>query len=304
MGSLGERTQPSWDNHHWRKREVPRLGVHMSIAGGVDESVLRGADAGCDAIQIFTSSSRTWKTRDLSPDEIKTFHTNCRNTGIHSVVAHDSYLVNLASADKNIRRKSITVLTQELRRCHLLRIPYLVIHPGSATDGNESIGISRIADALQIVLRSLPSARTVILLETTAGQGNCIGNKFEDLAAILSLARFPKRLGVCLDTCHVFAAGYEIRTRKSYRDTMRELDESVGIHRLHVFHLNDSKKEIGSRVDRHEHIGEGCLGLEPFQFLLNDKRFENHPMLLETPKGPDLRKDLENLRVLRNLIRK
>jgi len=283
---------------------MARLGAHVSTQGGLDQAVRRGHSIGCDTIQLFTKSSRSWKPRPLDREEVLRFRRACKETGIHPVFAHDTYLINLASPDETLWDRSVQALEEELRRCSAMGLPYLVIHPGSATDGDLVGGIRRIADGLKIILRRVPRSRTMILLETTSGQGNSIGSRFEELATILSLARFPRRLGVCFDTCHVFSAGYELRTRKAYENTISTLDCVIGVDKVKVFHLNDSKNDCGSRIDRHEHVGKGHLGLKPFRYLLNDPRFEDRPMVLETPKGPDMQEDVENLRVLRGLVSK
>ncbi len=289
---------------HRSPRRSVRLGSHMSIAGGMDRAPLRGRQVGCDTMQVFTKSNRQWRARDLSDGEVEAFKANLKSTGIGPVVAHDCYLVNLAAPRASLWKKSVSAFREEMDRAERLGIPYLVTHPGSHAGAGEAEGIRRVAEALNVLHAALPrhgGAR--ILLETTAGQGSSLGYRFEQLAAILDQVERADRVGVCLDTCHVFAAGYDIRTTDGYRQTMRELDACLGLHRLQVIHLNDSVQGLGSRVDRHAHIGEGGLGLEPFRRLLNDSAFRGIPMILETPKDEDFVKaDRRNLARLRRLL--
>jgi len=274
------------------------LGAQVSIAGGVDKAVLRGWELGCETIQIFTKNSRQWHTRPLSEGEIKRFQLNLRKTGIAPVVAHDSYLINLSSPEEDLWRRSVEAFIEEMARCEALGIPYLVAHPGSHKGAGEEEGLRRIAEALKEIRARTEGFRVQVLLENTAGQGTSLGYRFEHLAR---LVEDDRSLGICFDTCHAFAAGYELRTKEGYERTLRELDELIGLHRLKVLHLNDSRGGLGSRIDRHEHIGLGCLGLEPFRMLVNDERFRSLPMILETPKGHGM--DIRNLTVLRSLIK-
>ena len=289
---------------------MPRLGAHLSIAGGLPRAVDRAVASRCEALQIFTKSAGQWRARVLPPDEIAQFRARVEQTGIHPVVAHNSYLINLAAADPALRAQSLASLGEELDRAEALGLLGLVMHPGSYTSGTERDGLDLIGDGLGAVLRARPRAKTMILLEHTAGQGTNLGHRFEHLAAILARLNGSPRVGVCLDSCHLIAAGYDICSDDGYRATFEAFDRLVGIDRIRAFHLNDSKKPCGSRVDRHEHIGRGCLGLEPFRRLLNDPRFAALPMLLETPKldTPESRRksdadpwDLRNLRILRKL---
>ena len=282
----------------------------MSIGGGLPRAVDRAALHGCNALQIFTKSAGQWRARPLPPDEVRAFRQRIENTGIAPVVAHASYLINLATRDGTLRAQSMTSLGEELDRAEALGLLGLVMHPGSYTSGTERDGLDLIGDGLGAVLRARPRAKTMILLEHTAGQGTNLGHRFEHLAAILARLNGSPRVGVCLDSCHLIAAGYDICSDDGYRATFEAFDRLVGIDRIRAFHLNDSKKPCGSRVDRHEHIGRGCLGLEPFRRLLNDPRFAALPMLLETPKldTPESRRksdadpwDLRNLRILRKL---
>jgi deoxyribonuclease-4 len=289
---------------------VPRLGAHLSIAGGLPRAVDRAEASGCQALQIFTRSAGQWRARRLPAAEIARFRRRVRQARIRPVVAHGSYLINLAAADRLLRRRSIAALAEELDRAEALGLDGLVIHPGAYTTGTERGGLWLIADGLASILAARAAARTRILLEHTAGQGTSLGHRFEHLAEIVDRLGGSPRLGVCLDTCHLLAAGYDIRSPEGYDDTFRRFGRVVGFARLKAFHLNDSKKPCASRVDRHAHIGQGCLGLAPFRRILNDPRFAALPMLLETPKldTPQSRRsdvdplDRMNLDVLRGLI--
>ena len=290
---------------------MPRLGAHMSIAGGLPRAVDRASASRCEALQIFTKSAGQWRARVLPDDEIALFRTRVEQTGIHPVVAHNSYLINVAAADPALRAQSIAALGEELDRAESLGLDGLVMHPGSFTAGTEQGGLRLIGDAIRRLLAKRPAARTMLLLEHTAGQGTNLGHRFEHLAAILERVDGSPRVGVCLDTCHLLTAGYDLCTDDGYTRTFLDFERIVGLDRLKVFHLNDSKKPCGSRVDRHEHIGKGCLGLEPFRRLLNDPRFAALPMLLETPKLESKESkrrsdvdpwDARNLRTLRKLI--
>lgn len=290
---------------------MPRLGAHLSIAGGLFRAVDRAEASGCEALQVFTKSAGQWRARPLPGDEVASFRRRVRQTGIRPVLAHNSYLINIAASDAVLRRRSLEALAEELDRAEALGIDGLVMHPGSFTTGSEAEGLRLIADGLRALVAARPEGRTRILLEHTAGQGTNLGHRFEHLAAIIDGVGGSPRLGVCLDTCHLLAAGYDIRSPDGYRDTFRAFGRTVGFSRLKAFHLNDSKRPCGSRVDRHEHIGKGCLGLEPFRWILNDPRFARLPMLLETPKldTADRRRtvgldplDAMNLRTLRELM--
>jgi deoxyribonuclease-4 len=291
---------------------MPRLGAHLSIAGGLPRAVDRAEASGCQALQIFTKSAGQWRAREIPSEEIALFKRRVRQTRIRPVVAHNSYLINIAAADPALRRRSIDALVEELDRAEALALDGLVMHPGSYTSGTESGGLKLIADGLAEVLESRRAARARILLEHTAGQGTNLGHRFEHLAEIIDRLDGSPRVGVCLDTCHLLAAGYDICSEEGYRETFRQFGRLVGFARLRAFHLNDSKKPCASRVDRHEHIGKGCLGLAPFRRILNDPRFVKLPMLLETPKvdTPQSRRtsdvdplDKRNLATLRKLFR-
>ena len=278
------------------------LGAHMSIEGGLDLAVERARRAGCDVLQVFTKSSNQWKAKGLSAEDVSRFRMRLETDRIGTVSAHDSYLINMASPDDALHRKSVDALIEELRRCETLGIPYLIAHPGAHVGSGVEAGIRRIAAALNEALAAVPGPQTMVLLETWAGQGTTIGARFEELARILGQLNSPERIGVCFDTCHVFAAGYDIRTAAGYEAALSEFDALLGLARIRAFHLNDSKNDLGCRVDRHEHIGKGWIGLEAFRILMNDARFASVPMYLETPKGPDLLEDIENLATLRSLI--
>jgi deoxyribonuclease-4 len=292
---------------------MPRLGAHLSIGGGLPRAVDRAVATRCEALQIFTKSAGQWRARVLPADEIVLFRRRVAETGIQPVVAHDSYLINIAAADPALREQSLQALIDEYDRADALGLAGLVMHPGSYTTGSEDGGLRLIAAGLRSLLRARRHGAPLLLLEHTAGQGTNLGHRFEHLASILELLDGSPRVGVCLDTCHLLTAGYDICSEEGYTATFREFDRIVGLDRIKVFHLNDSKKPCGSRVDRHEHIGKGCLGLEPFRRLLNDRRFAGLPMLLETPKldTPESRRksdvdpwDARNLRALRRLMRK
>jgi len=282
----------------------------MSIAGGLPRAVDRAVAHECDALQIFTKNASQWRARPLPPDEVRQFRRSVARSGIKSVVAHNSYLINVATTAPALRAQSIAALAEEIDRAETLGLMGLVMHPGSYTTTDEATGLRMIADALRMLLAERRNGRTTILLEHTAGQGTALGHRFEHLATIIDLLDGSSRIGVCLDTCHLIAAGYDIATPEGYLDTFKQFTRIVGIRRLKAFHLNDSKKPCGSRVDRHEHIGKGCLGVETFRRLLNDRRFANLPMMLETPKVEDRKNrtgdvdplDAENLRVLRSLV--
>lgn len=284
------------------KRRGPLLGAHMSIAGGVGNALLDGKKVDCDAIQIFTKSSRQWAAKPYTKEEIAQFHANRKETGVASVVAHDSYLLNLGSPDAGLRKRSVAAFIDELERCEVLGVTNLIAHPGAHVGAGEAAGIKTIAISLDEVHKACPGYTTKVTLEITAGQGSNLGYRFEQIGQIIDATKESDRLRVCFDTEHAFAAGYDIRTKDGYERTFSEFNDAIGVERLAAFHLNDSKKEFHSRVDRHEHIGKGFIGVEAFRLLMNDKRFWGLPMCLETPKGPDLKEDRENLALLRSLI--
>jgi len=292
--------------HQRRRRDAPDLllGAHMSIAGGVDLAPLRGQQVGCRTIQLFTKSSNQWRARPLPPEEIERFRANLQTTGIAPAAAHDSYLINLASTDPALHHKSMAAFLEELERAEALGIPYLVAHPGAHVGAGEEAGLRQVAISIRELLKRTRGYQVQAVLETTAGQGTSLGHRFEQIAAILDQIGLPERTGVCLDTCHVFAAGYDIRTPDGYASVIREFDRTVGIANLKVIHLNDSKRGLGCRVDRHEHIGKGAIGLEAFRCLVTDPCLRGLPMIIETPKDNDfVSADSRNLRTLRRLAR-
>lgn len=278
------------------------MGAHMSIAGGVDKALLEGKKVDCDVIQMFTKSSRQWAAQPYSKEEIQSFLQNQKETGIVTVIAHDSYLLNLGSPDEGLRKRSVRAFVDELERCEILSIPYLIAHPGAHVGSGEEEGIKTIARSLDDIHAACPGFKVRIALEITAGQGSNLGYRFEHIRNMIDATKESDRLRVCFDTEHAFAAGYDIRTKEGYERTFGEFDNIIGLKLLAAFHLNDSKKEFHSRVDRHEHIGKGHIGVEAFRLLMNDQRFWGIPMCLETPKGPDLKEDRENLTLLRSLI--
>jgi deoxyribonuclease-4 len=281
---------------------MPLLGAHMSIAGGVHMAFVRLRRIRGQALQIFTRNQIQWRAPPIHPEQAELFRVEWEKSGKPPVAAHDSYLVNLASADSAIRERSVEAFAEEIRRCALLGIPFLVTHPGSHAGGDRTEGLRLYVSHLDRAIYLSGEPGVAVLVETTAGQGSRLGSSLDEIALILELSRFGERLGVCFDTCHAFAAGLDMRTADTYEETMGLFERSIGLGRLKLFHLNDSKRGIGSRVDRHEHIGKGQIGLEGFRCLLNDPRFRHHPMILETPKGKTLAQDRRNLRVLRSLI--
>jgi deoxyribonuclease-4 len=285
---------------------MPLLGAHQSIAGGYYKALDTAAALKSDTVQIFTKNNNQWRAKPLSADDIRLFKTRLAETGLRLPMAHDSYLINLASPDPALYRRSVDSFIEEVQRAEALGLAYLVTHPGTPTDGDREAGLRRVAAAIDETHRQCSKCKVMVLLETTAGQGNSLGAHFEDLAFILDEIEHPRRVGVCLDTCHVFAAGYSMLSQHDYDRTFAEFDRLIGLGKLKAFHLNDSLKPFGSRVDRHAHIGKGLLGLAPFRLLLGDPRFAGCPMVLETPKeGPD-GKDMDpvNLRTLRRLVAK
>ncbi len=283
-----------------------RLGAHMSIAGGMDLAVERACRVEATALQIFVKSSNQWAARPFATGEVDRFRAASREAGLDRyTMAHTSYLINLASPKPDLLERSRAALGAELDRCAELGVPYLVLHPGSHVGAGEEAGLAAVASSLDAVMGAGKRARGddgMILLETTAGQGTNLGSSFEHLAAILDLAACSDRLGVCIDTCHLLAAGYEFRDARSFRKMMRRFDELIGLQRIGGVHLNDSKTDLGSRKDRHDHIGDGFIGLESFRPFMNDGRFRDVPMVLETPKGDDLAEDRRNLALLRGLV--
>jgi deoxyribonuclease IV len=291
---------------------MPFFGAHMSVAGGLPRAVVRAVVHRCEALQIFAKNASQWKGRPLPAEEIDTFRAAVGQAGLVAVVSHASYLINLATTDLALRTQSREAMADELDRAEALGLLGVVLHPGAYVSGSAAGGLRLIAGNLLSLLDARPNGRTMVLLEHTAGQGSALGARFEELAEIIDLMAGHPRVGVCLDTCHLLASGYDVVSADGYERTFAEFERVVGLDRLKVFHLNDSKRPLGSRVDRHEHIGKGCLGLNPFRRLVNDPRFADLPMLLETPKGEGKPTgqiavdplDEENLATLRQLVRK
>lgn len=285
---------------------APRFGAHMSIAGGMHNAFDVAVAAGCDCLQVFVKNQRQWNARPLNEEELATWHATATRTKITPVVAHATYLINLASPDDANRQKSIDAYLVELQRCEQLGIESLVVHPGAHMGAGEAAACHRVADALNEILDRLGPARVRPALEITAGQGSCIGHRFEHLADIIGSTKSPDRIAVCFDTCHALAAGYQFDTDEMYAATFAAFDRAVGLKKLACFHLNDSQKPLGSRVDRHTHIGEGYVGRDAFRRIVTDPRLTGVPMILETPKGEDNRgRDFDrlNLERLRRMLR-
>lgn len=276
----------------------------MSIAGGYYKAIEAAAALGMDCVQLFTKNNNQWAGKPISAMDIEDFKTCLKQTGIKQPVAHDSYLINLASPDDALWAKSRDAFAHELERAESLGLIGVVMHPGAYVASTAEEGLARVVTALDAAHEATKGFATLTLLETTAGQGTTLGAKFEDLAWIIDHVQAPDRVGVCVDTCHIFAAGYPLIEAADYKATFAEFDRLIGVSRIKAFHLNDSLKPFGSRVDRHAHIGRGELGLEPFRHLLNDKRFKKIPMYLETNKGEEDGEDLDaiNLRTLKSLI--
>lgn len=277
------------------------LGAHESVAGGLHKAFERIEKVGGEALQIFSRNQRQWSPAPLKTEEIELYQQAHAQTDNMIVASHGSYLVNLASGKEELLEKSITNFALELERCGQLGIPYVVLHPGSHGGDGVELGLERFVAGLDRAIER-GAQEVQVLAETTAGQGTSLGAAFEELAYILQNTRYPELVGVCVDTCHIFAAGYELRTATGYETTVKDLGEQIGLEKVKLFHLNDSKKEFGSRVDRHEHIGKGTIGLDGFRYLMNDKRFAHLPMTLETPKSESLIEDRENLTTLRSLF--
>ena len=282
----------------------------MSVAGGVSKAIDRAVLHGCEALQIFTKNANQWRGKPLDRAEVRLFRQRIDETGITPVVSHASYLINLATTFPELRRQSIAAFVDELDRAEALGLLGVVIHPGTCTAGSDEDALRLIADALRVAFKARPRQKTMVLLEHTAGQGRTLGYTFDHLASIIRHLRGSRRVGVCLDTCHLVASGYDISSTAGYEDTFEQFDRLVGLERLKVFHGNDSKRPCGSRVDRHEHIGDGCLGVEPFRRLLNDPRFDGLAILIETAKTHGTERtgtlvadplDVRNLEMLRRL---
>lgn len=281
------------------------LGAHLSIAKGLHNALYRAKDLHCNSLQIFTKNANTWKERDVSCKEIELFKEAKEKTCIKNIVSHTSYLINLASPESKKLKMSCDALKNELVRSSTLGIPYVVLHPGSHMGKGEEKGIAQIIENINDIFEQIPEVAVQLLFETTAGQGTNLGHTFEQIAVIMKNIKQNKRAGVCLDTSHVFAAGYDIRTFDSYMKTMDDFDSIIGLQHLKIIHLNDSKKGFGSKVDRHEHIGMGLIGIEAFKLIMNDDRLKNIPKIIETPKGNGEKDwDKINLNQLKNLVKK
>ena len=283
---------------------MPLLGAHMSIAGGLHLAFTRIQEVRGESLQIFLSNQRQWRTVPLTSQMVEDFRQQWKENGYMPVAAHDSYLINLAAPDPTTLEKSVAAFADELERAAALEIPFLITHPGSHRGAGVEAGLERFVENMDRAIIRSKTSTVMVLIENTAGQGTNLGSTFEEISFIISKSRYGEGLGVCFDTSHAFAAGYDIRTRVTYEDTLSRFDQIVGLEKLKFFHINDSKRPLGSRVDRHEHIGKGKIGLAGFRLLLNDPRFQHHPMVLETPKGKELKEDKKNLKVLRSLIEK
>ena len=279
-----------------KKKEI-LLGAHMSIEGGLYKAIERGEENNCTAIQIFTKNSRSWFAKKLTEKDIEQFKDTLKKSSVKMVVAHTSYLINIGAKNPEVEKKSISSLEDELKRCETLEIPYLVLHPGSHVGAGEETCIKQIAQNLDVVLKKF-KGKTTIALETTAGQGTNIGYTFKQLKQIRSLCEEKKRIGVCLDTCHIFSAGYDISSPEGYKKVMSEFFTTLGLKVLKVIHLNDSKTKCGSKLDRHENIGKGTIPLKTFELIMNDKRFVDVPKILETPPS-----DIDEIKFLRDLVK-
>ena len=280
------------------------IGAHMSIAGGVANSIDRALSVDCTAMQIFVKNNMQWfAAAPFTEAELKAFHEHPRRSEIQSVFGHSGYMINLAAINPEFAEKSRRALAEELKRAEQLALPFLVLHPGAHMGAGEAEGLAKITAGLDAVFATLPDVQTRVALETTAGQGSSLGHTFEQLAWIIEHSAHPDRLCVCVDTAHLFAAGFDISTEEGARETFEQFDRIIGLHRLVAVHCNDSKTGLNSRVDRHDHLGKGKIGLAPFRFLMRDPRFQGIPKVLETPKEKDLAEDVENLKVLRKLAK-
>ncbi len=267
-------------------------------------AIERGCSIQCTAIQMFVKNNMQWFARPLSKEEIVAFLKHQQRGELAVIFAHASYLINLATTNPQFHLNSLRALSEELTRADQLELPFLVMHPGAHLGAGEEAGLNKIVESIDRVFAAIPRVKTRLALETTAGQGSCLGHTFEQIAYIIENAREPERLCVCLDTAHVFAAGYEIGNEAGTRKMFRDFDRLIGLDRLAAIHLNDSKTGRGSRVDRHEHIGKGRIGVDAFRFIMRDRRLGNIPKVLETPKGKDLAEDVRNMRVLRGLAKR
>ena len=273
----------------------------MSIAGGAHMAIERACSIQCTAIQIFVKNNMQWFARPISAEEVRAFLEHRQRSQLVSVFAHANYLINLAATNPQFHANSLRALAEELVRADHLELPFLVMHPGAHLGAGEQAGLEKVAASIDAIWRVIPKVKTKIALETTAGQGSCLGHRFEEIAQIINTVREPERLCVCLDTAHVFAAGYDIGSEKATRQMFSDFDRIIGLERIAALHLNDSKTARGSRVDRHEHIGKGQIGLDAFRAIMRDRRFRKIPKVLETPKGKELKEDVENMKMLLSL---
>lgn len=279
------------------------LGAHLSVSGGFFNAIENGSKIGCTAIQIFTKSNSQWASKKISQSEAELFIKTKRNSPIKMVIAHASYLINLGSSTAGVQERSYHALVDEINRCHELEIPYLVLHPGTSEKDSQEATLELIGDYIDKSLKETPGSLTTVLIETMAGQGRSIGHTFEQIAKIIGRIEDKNRIGVCFDTCHTFAAGYDFTTAEKYEKTFAHFDATIGLKLLKAFHINDSKKELNSHVDRHENIGDGLINIQAFMMILNDARFSNVPKILETPHSEDLENDKRNLEKLVSLLK-
>lgn len=278
------------------------LGSHMSVRGGIFTAFERGTAIGCSTMQVFVKNSNQWVGKPLTAEDIRNYKTAEAKASIAPVVAHAAYLINLCAVDQGVLRRSRAALEDELRRCEALGILGLIVHPGAHMGAGVEAGVAGVAASINYVHRRTPGLRTLTVLETTAGQGTTVGSRFQELSSILAQIEETPRIGICIDTCHLFAAGYPIHSLEGWESTLRKLDSIIGMERLVAVHVNDSKKGLGSRVDRHEHIGRGMLGETCFRNLMNDPRLARVPKILETEKSEDMHEDVRNMRFLRSLL--
>lgn len=285
------------------KKNQPLVGAHVSIAGGFFKAIEEGATIGCTAIQIFTKSNRQWQSKLIEDEDAQQFIAAKKNSNIKVIIAHASYLINLGSATLDVQKKSFTALVDEIKRCDQLQIPFLVLHPGTSEPDSKEETLKKTGQLINQAIKETSHCTTNVLVETMAGQGKSIGSSFEELRTIINQVEDKKRIGVCFDTCHTFSAGYDFTTPQGYINTFNSFDTTIGLEYIKIFHINDSKNEIGRRVDRHENIGQGAIKLAAFSMIMNDPRFEYIPKILETPKGDGLENDKKNLETLLNLIK-
>lgn len=283
-------------------KKHPLLGAHMSIAGGVKNAIIAGESIDCTAIQIFTASNRQWSFDLIDEEDVQEFLELKAKSPIQFIMSHACYLINIGSPDHTIAQKSIRALEAEIGRCAQLQLPCVTFHPGAALTSTEESCLDRIAENLDTALENTKDSHCMVLLENTAGQGSNVGYTFEQLAAIRAKSHHKKRIGICLDTCHAFAAGYDFTTPDHYKQMWHTFDKVIGLEHLKAIHMNDSKKGIGSRVDRHEHIGQGAIGLDAFSLVMNDNSLIHVPKILETPKDETLKDDVRNMATLLDLV--